>query len=52
MNVVWKQAIYQFGDYVYPNYGDDLEAVFNSPVGNNFSVKVIYYLDYLYLRKK
>jgi hypothetical protein len=52
LNVVWKNAIYQFGTLLPENYLGDLEQVFDSPTNNNFSVKVLYYLDYLYLQKR
>jgi hypothetical protein len=51
LNLVWKNAIYQFGSAIYTDYFDNMEQVFESPVNNNFSIKVIYFLDYLYLRK-
>ena len=52
LNIVWKEAIYQFGDAIYPEYFRNMEEVFASPIGNNFSIKVIYFLDYLYLQKR
>lgn len=51
LNVVWKNSIYQAGSQLPENYIDNLDELFNSPVGNNFSIKVLYYLDYLYLKK-
>jgi hypothetical protein len=51
LNIVWKNSIYQFGTLLPQNYFDDLDAVFDAPVGNNFSIKLLYYLDYLYLKK-
>ncbi len=51
LNIVWKNAIYQFGTLLPENYIDNMDAVFDSPTGNNFSIKVLYYLDYLYLKK-
>ncbi|MFI5171217.1 MAG: DUF5916 domain-containing protein [Chitinophagales bacterium] len=52
LNIVWKNSIYQFGTLLPGNYFDDLETTFNAPQSNNFSIKVLYYLDYLYLKKK
>jgi len=52
LNIVWKNAIYQFGTLLPDNYFDNMDAVFDSPTGNNFSIKLLYYLDYLYLKKK
>lgn len=52
LNVVWKNAIYQIGSEIAPNYFENMDLVFNSPQDNNFSIKILYYLDYLYLKKK
>lgn len=52
LSFVWKDAIYQFGSQIAPNYFDNMDLVFDSPQDNNFSIKVLYYLDYLYLKKK
>ncbi len=50
LNIVWKNSIYQFGNYTPTDYFDDINLVFDAPQSNNFSVKVLYYLDYLYLK--
>jgi hypothetical protein len=50
VDIVWKNAIYQFaqGTNALPeDYINNVEATFNAPTTNNFSVKVIYYIDYL-----
>lgn len=52
LSLVWKNAIYTFGSEIAPNYFDNLDKVFDSPQDNNFSIKILYYLDYLYLKKK
>jgi hypothetical protein len=52
LNIVWKNSIYQYGSLLPENYFSDLGTVFDSPQSNNFSIKVLYYLDYLYLKKK
>ena len=36
----------------YENYPKNLEQTFNNPHGNEFTVRFIYYLDYLQLRRK
>lgn len=51
LNVVWKNSVYQFGNLLPHSYAENLETTFDAPQGNNFSIKVLYYLDYLYLRK-
>ncbi len=50
--VIWKNAIYESGDEVLNDYWENLENTFNSSQTNLFSIKLLYYLDYLYLKKK
>lgn len=52
INVVWKNAIYQFGTLLPQTYSENLDLTFSAPQSNNFSIKILYYLDYLYLKKK
>jgi hypothetical protein len=49
---VWKNNIFAEKSEVIDNYFDDLRYTFNSPMGNSFSLKVLYYLDYQSLKKK
>lgn len=52
MNIVWKNAAYDFNRIVdhgyFKNFGNTMEVDQN----NNLSLKVIYFLDYLQLKKK
>ena len=52
LNVVWKNAVYDYTNIVersyFKNFGNTIEADQN----NNISLKVIYFLDYLQLKKK
>jgi hypothetical protein len=52
LNVVWKNAILEEGNRVIHNYWDNIRHTFDSDQLNSLSVKVLYYLDYQYLRKK
>jgi len=53
LSIVWKNAIFSSGDIIIPHYFDNTKDLFqNSPVNNSFSFKILYYLDYLYLKKK
>jgi hypothetical protein len=51
----WKNAL---GSNVYLNpynnynYSKNFVAVFNNPHSNEFSIKIVYYLDYLNLKRK
>ena len=51
----WKNALGSnvfLNPYSNDNYSKHLVAVFNNPHSNEFSVKIVYYLDYLNLRRK
>lgn len=52
LSIVWKNAIYSDGDYVITGFGKNLNYMFNSPQTNTFSVKILYYFDYQYLKKR
>ena len=52
LSVVWKNAIYSSGDYVYTDFGKNLNNMFDSPQTNSLSFKLLYYLDYQYLKKR
>jgi hypothetical protein len=52
LTVVWKNAILR-GDTQYdPAYFDNLKNTLESSQTNSFSIKVLYYIDYLSLKKK
>ena len=52
INVVWKNVIAQNGDPLERNYFQDIEQTLESPQINNLSIKVLYFIDYLSLKKK
>lgn len=52
LNIVWKDAGYTFDDQVQKDYFRNLSATLRSDQNNNLSLKVIYFLDYLKLKKK
>lgn len=52
LTLVWKNAIYSNGDYIYNDFGANLQNMFNSPQTNSLSLKILYYLDYQYLKKR
>jgi hypothetical protein len=51
MILVWKNAIVDEKNYLRNHWADNLEESFNLAQQNSLSLKIIYYLDYLYLRK-
>ncbi|MBC7851579.1 MAG: carbohydrate binding family 9 domain-containing protein [Chitinophagaceae bacterium] len=52
LNIVWKDAAAYQHDEVERNYFKNFERTFNSDQNNNLSIKVIYFLDYLQLKRK
>jgi len=52
INVVWKNVIAQNGDPLERNYFKDVEQTLESPQINNLSIRVLYFIDYLSLKKK
>ena len=50
INVVWKNVIFSQGDPLERNYFRELDETLNTPQVNSFSVKVLYFIDYLTLR--
>ncbi|MAW21012.1 MAG: hypothetical protein CMD16_01280 [Flavobacteriales bacterium] len=51
MSLVWKNAIDNEENILINHWIDNLDESFNLAQQNSLSLKVIYYLDYLYLRK-
>jgi len=51
MSVVWKNAIFTLDEKLIHNYFRDLGNTISAPQANSFSVRILYYLDYLYLKK-
>ncbi len=52
INIGWKNSGALFNQQVSDPYYKNLGNTLNQPQENNFSVKIIYYLDYLSLKKK
>jgi hypothetical protein len=52
IDIVWKNSIYTNNNAVQFKYVRNLDRTISSPQNNNFSIKVLYYLDYLNFRKK
>ena len=51
INVVWKNAIVDQGNAVEENYFKNLGQTLDADQNNNLSFKIIYFLDYLKLKK-
>ncbi|MBK6937060.1 MAG: hypothetical protein IPH18_09395 [Chitinophagaceae bacterium] len=52
LNVVWKNAAENFGRDISGNYFKNMDNTMQAKDNNNFSMKVIYFLDYLTLKKR
>ncbi len=51
LSVVWKNAINQRNDLADDTFIDNFEKLNNAPANNNLSLKVVYFLDYLNVKK-
>ena len=52
ISIVYKNAIEKDENIVPNNYADNFSNTFKSPQTNSISLKVLYYLDYQYLKKR
>ncbi len=52
LNLVYKNAIETDGQLLETRFNKNLQDVINSPQNNIFSIKVLYFLDYIRLRKR
>jgi hypothetical protein len=51
LSIVYKNAIENNGLYTDSKFANNFRSTISSPQVNSLSVKLLYYLDYLYLRK-
>jgi hypothetical protein len=52
LSLMWKNAVTTVSDEVVRSYFRDFGNTLNSPASNSISLRVLYYLDARYLRKK
>ena len=52
LTLVWKNSIETNHDYVVNSYRENFDNTIDSPQTNSISLKIIYYFDYLYLKRK
>lgn len=52
INLVWKNAVYTSDADVTKGYFNDLNQTVKSPQNNNFSFKILFFIDYLKLKPK
>ncbi len=51
LNIVWKDAVLKRESNIINNYYKNMESSINSPQNNTISIKVLYYLDYVMVKK-
>lgn len=51
LNLVWKNSLLKTDPLVNTNYYDNVKTSLNSPQNNMISLKVLYYLDYMRIKK-
>lgn len=52
LSIAWKNSAFSNNGLATQNYFNNLNNTINQPQNNNFSLKVLYYIDYQDLRKK
>ncbi|MBD3748301.1 MAG: carbohydrate binding family 9 domain-containing protein [Sphingobacteriales bacterium] len=52
LSLAWKNSALTFDNHSQNQYFRNLDFTLHSPQNNNFSIKILYYLDYLQLRRK
>ena len=52
LSLVWKNAVNTVTDVIENDFLRDCNTTFRSPASNSFSIKVLYFLDAMYLKKK
>jgi hypothetical protein len=53
LSLVWKNGIFNSSDAIIHNYFENTSDLFkNSTQNNSISLRILYYLDYLYLKRK
>lgn len=51
LSVVWKNSIFTDSEMIEKDYFNNLSDTFKAEQTNSFSVRLLYYLDYLYLKR-
>lgn len=52
MSLVWKNSIYTGSEQIYYDFLDNINDMFSSGMGNSISLKILYYLDWMYFQKR
>ncbi|MDT8401559.1 MAG: DUF5916 domain-containing protein [Bacteroidales bacterium] len=52
MSVVWKNSIYSGTEQIFYDFGQNMRHMFETSMANSLSLKVLYYFDWMNLRKR
>jgi len=52
LSLMWKNAITTLDNNIVPDFFDDFRNTMKAPGSNSFSIRILYYLDALYFKKK
>jgi len=52
INIVWKYAIYDQGNIIYPSYFDNMDYLISIPSINSLSMRILYYFNWKALKRK
>ncbi|MBS0010029.1 MAG: carbohydrate binding family 9 domain-containing protein [Bacteroidales bacterium] len=52
MSIVWKNSIYSGSSQIYYDFRENLGHMFDTEMSNSFSLKILYYLDWMYFQKR
>jgi hypothetical protein len=52
MSLVWKNSIYADSEEIYYDFEDNLKHMFGKGSTNSISLKILYYLDWMYFQKR
>ena len=52
MSLVWKNSIYADSDEIYYDFGENMRHMFDTDMTNSVSLKILYYLDWMYFHKR
>jgi len=52
MSLVWKNSIYADSDEIYYDFAENLRHMFDTDMTNSLSLKILYYLDWMYFQKR
>lgn len=51
LSIVWKNDINTYNEYIISSFAKNFDHTLSAPQTNSFSIRLLYYLDYLYLKE-